>query len=106
MSKKCTSQVVVRKIETIGLDNDQHMKAVKMVTDDVQAIGNLYLDEVDADELDLLIDHYETSNPDYSEFLSEAQENDATVYYLSHGLMNYPEPLGYVSVRLSGLITL
>jgi hypothetical protein len=105
MERRNTSQVLVRKIETIGLDEYQQEKVVAMLGYDLQSIGDLYLDEVDADELDLMIDQYETSNPEYSEFLAEAQEKDATVYSLSHGLMNYPEPLGYVSVRFSDVLT-
>jgi hypothetical protein len=105
MKRRNTAQVLVREIETIGLDEYQHDKVVYMLGDDLQSIGNLYLDEVDDDELDLMIDQYETSNPEYSEFLAEAQEKDATVYYLSHGLMSHPEPLGYVSVRFSDVLT-
>jgi hypothetical protein len=105
MKRRNTAQVLIRKIETIGLDEYQYDKVIAMLGDDLQSIGNLYLDEVDADELDLMIDQYETSNPEYSEFLAEAQEKDATVYSLSHGLMNYPEPLGYVSVRFSDVLT-
>ena len=105
MKRRNTAQVLVRKIETIGLEDYQHDKVVVMLSGDLQSIGDLYLDEVDADELDLMIDQYETSNPEYSEFLAEAQEKDATVYSLSHGLMNYPEPLGYVSVRFSDALT-
>lgn len=51
MKRRNTAQVLVRKIETIGLEDYQHDKVVVMLSGDLQSIGDLYLDEVDADEL-------------------------------------------------------
>lgn len=79
-----------RNVMTFGLDENLHELAVTMVRDDVQSVGNYYLDKANG-KIDC----------EYSDLLDQANENGAEIYTLSHfhlGHEHYDDILGYVAV--------
>jgi hypothetical protein len=98
MSKLVTEIDGVR-IETFDLSQEQHDLVVEMIDQDISTYGNYYLEEVDADTLDIFIDNAkEENNEDYENFLTEAQLHDADVYTLYDSLGDFSQPIGDVAV--------
>ena len=98
MSKLVTEIDGVR-IETFDLSQEQHDLVVEMIDQDISTYGNYYLEEVDADTLDIFIDNAkEENNEDYENFLTEAQLHDADVYTLYYSLGDFSQPIGDVAV--------
>ena len=98
MSKLVTEIDGVR-IETFDLSQEQHNFVAEMIDQDISTYGNYYLEEVDADTLDIFIDNAkEENNEDYENFLTEAQSHHADVYTLYDSLGDFSQPIGDVAV--------
>jgi hypothetical protein len=87
---------ITRNVETFGLNENQHELIITMLRDNVQSVGDYYLDSFDPDDMDMWLDHTEWTE-DHN-FVCDAKNSNADVYTFSHCKMGCDKVIGYIAV--------